>query len=140
MGTFSAANGAIRLGNLISAIALTSSITRASDNPGNKETGTVVVSHPNGIIDMNLARILVPVLVMAHADDGCNLSPAADADKLAQACKGSMRVATKIHAGGDIKPQSGPCGPLSPHGYLGIEDEAVNTIAEFMIENLWSPF
>ena len=142
MGTFSTVNGAIRLGNMISAIALTSSITQASDNQSsdNNETGTVVVSHPNGIVDMKLARITVPALVMSHQDDGCNLSPAADTDKLAQALNGTMRVETKILTGGDAKPQSGPCGPLSPHGYHGIEDEAVITIAEFMIDNLWSPF
>ena len=142
MGTFSAANGAIRLGSEISGIALTSSITRASDNneTGTNKTGTVVVSHPNGIIDMDLRRITIPVLVMSHKDDGCNLSPAADCDKLAHAFKGTMRVETKIHTGGDQEPQTGPCGPLSPHGFLGIEDEAVNTITNFMTDNLWSPF
>ena len=146
MGTFSAVNGALRLGNMISAVALTSSITRASDHQAsdNNETGnitdTVVVSNPNGIIDMNLARIMVPILVMSHQDDGCNLSPAADAEKLAAAFKGTMRVETKILTGGSDEPQTGPCGPLSPHGYLGVEDEAVKTIADFMIDNLWSPF
>jgi len=76
MGTFSAANAAIRLRETVHGLVLTSSITRS------RNKWSINATHPNGIIDMELENITAPVLVVAHRDDACSLTPALDAEKI----------------------------------------------------------
>lgn len=128
MGTFSAPNGALALKDRVKGLVVTSSITRSPERWSIHET------HPNGIIDMGLGGIAVPVLVTSHRDDGCDKTPAADADKLAAAFTGSPKTEVMIFTGGD-EPISDPCNAKSQHGYFGIETEVVDAIAAFIKEN-----
>lgn len=128
MGTFSAANAAIRLKALVHGLVLTSSITRT------RKKWSIAATHPNGIIDMQLETVAAPVLVAAHRDDGCRLTPAADAEKIKNRFIRSHRVQVHYVSGGR-PPESDPCHAMSAHGFLGIEEEVVRAIADFITAN-----
>jgi len=117
-GTESAANCAIRLQDTVSGLVLTSTMTRANGN------GTHVPA-------MDLAAIRVPVLVLAHQDDGCQYTPASDATDLVQKFANSPRKEVMILSGGD-QARAKPCQAMTPHGFLGVEDQAVGEIARFI--------
>jgi hypothetical protein len=127
MGTFSAANGAINAAN-VDGLALTSTVTRS------KPKWNIARSHPNGVANMELGKVTVPALILSHKKDGCEASPAADAPKL-KAALAKAPVAEIVVLEGGSPPQSEPCEAKSPHGYLGIEPQAVSTIAGFIKAN-----
>jgi hypothetical protein len=123
MGTFSAAAGAIadRYGGLV----LSSTVTRS------KPDWAIARSHKDGVASMGLPRVTVPALIVHHKSDACDLTPPADVDKLRARLSGSRRLEVAMIAGG-LPPQSGPCEALSPHGFFGVESEAVDAIARFI--------
>ncbi|NQV84261.1 MAG: hypothetical protein HQ494_10620 [Rhodospirillales bacterium] len=129
MGTFSSANAAIQGAGIIDGLAMTSSITRSP------KKWSIHDDYPNGVIDMELSKVRVPTLVLAHKNDGCDKTPAADAEKLAAAFSGASKTEVKILDGG-WPPKSKPCDALSEHGFYGIEDQAVTTIVTFIKANL----
>jgi pimeloyl-ACP methyl ester carboxylesterase len=123
-GTMSAANAAARLPpGSIAGVVLTSTVTRAgrADRQGG---GT-------SVLQVDLARITVPVLLVHHRDDACVASPYSGAEGLRGRLSGAPRVELIGLSGGD-RPRSDPCEALSAHGYLGIEDQAVQAIVAWM--------
>ena len=80
---------------------------------------------------MPLPEITVPALVMSHRGDACASTPAADAPKLTARLTKAKKVDVVILDGGD-PPQSDPCEAKSQHGFLGIESQAVDAIAQFI--------
>ncbi len=127
MGTFSAAGGAIGARG-IDGLVLTSTITRAQPN------WKIAASHPNGVASMALPRVTVPSLIMSHRKDGCEITPAADAPKLKARLTAAKPTEIVLLDGG-APPLSAPCEAKSQHGFLGIEDEAIATIARFVKAN-----
>jgi hypothetical protein len=127
MGTFSAAGGAIAAKN-IDGLVLSSTITRS------KPQWKIAQSHRDGVASMALAGITMPVLVVSHRNDGCDITPASDAPKLTGKLGKARKVETVLLEGGD-KPQSEPCEAKAQHGFFGIEDKAVNAIAAFVKAN-----
>lgn len=127
MGTFSAAGGAIAARN-IDGLVLTSTITRA------KPQWDIAKSHRDGIASMALPSITVPALIVSHRNDACDITPATDARKLVSGLSAARKVEVAVLEGGDV-PQSEPCEAKSAHGFLGIEAEAVSTIARFIKAN-----
>lgn len=127
MGTFSAAAGAISSKN-VEGLVLTSTITRA------KPHWNIAQSHRDGVASMPLQKVSVPTLIVSHSKDGCDITPAADAPKLRNRLTGSKRVEVAILSGGS-PPKSDPCEAMSQHGFLGIEREAVDTVARFITAN-----
>ena len=125
MGTFSAANMAVLSGGEISGLILTSSITRSP------RSWSIYDDYPKGVINMDLGAVKMPVLVMSHKDDGCDKTPASDANNLAAAFAKAPKVEVKILSGGK-EPQSDPCNAKSQHGFFGIEDQAIGAIADFV--------
>ena len=124
MGTFSAARGA--LGPVpIDGLVLTSTITRAKPN------WNIAASHKDGVASMPLNRIAVPTLIVSHKNDGCDITPASDAAKLKRGLSGSPKVEVALLEGG-LPAKSEPCLAKSEHGFFGIEDRAVQTIASFI--------
>jgi hypothetical protein len=122
MGTISAASAAIRLGNRIDGLVLTSSVTASGRNsPG------------LGVSTLDVDKIAVPALVMDHVNDACKVSPPGNADVIAKHMTASPRVAVQMMSGGD-EPRSQPCEAFSYHGYLGVEDKAVTAIAAFITQ------
>ena len=127
MGTFSAAGGAIAAKN-IAGLVLTSTVTRS------KRDWKIAQSHRDGVASMALERISVPILVLFHRKDACDITPAADAPKLTKRLIKAAKVDLVLVDGGD-PPQSDPCQARSAHGFLGIESEVVGKIAEFVKRN-----
>ena len=127
-GAYSVANGAIRLKDLLSGIVLTSTPTRS------RKKYAIYATHPNGVIDMELGRIKVPVLVVANKSDTCRGSPPSNAEKLSKAFTGAPRTAVKIFDGEEDTMQD-YCGWLSQHQYSGFEEKVVDAIAGFIKAN-----
>jgi pimeloyl-ACP methyl ester carboxylesterase len=127
MGTFSAAGGAIAARG-IDGLVLSSTITRA------KADWKIAQSHRDGVASMALHEITVPTLIVSHKKDGCTITPAADAPKLSKRLTKAAKVEIVLLDGGD-PPQSEPCEAKSQHGFLGIETQAVDTMAKFVNAN-----
>lgn len=120
-GTESATNVAINSQQRPNGLVLTSSISK----PNAK--GTAVTR-------MALEKITIPTLVVANSDDHCRVTPPEGARKIAGMLINSRKVEVKLFSGGDT-PRSKPCHALSYHGYLGIEDEVVRFISNFIKSN-----
>lgn len=127
-GTFSAANGAIRLKDLASGLILTSAITKS------REKYAIYATHPNGVIDMELGSIVVPVLVVANKTDSCASSPASNAGTLSKAFTGAPKAAVEIFGGKD-EPKKDNCKWGSQHQFGGFEEKVVDAIADFIKAN-----
>ena len=127
MGTFSAANGAIA-GSGVGGLVLTSTVTRA------KPEWKIKGSHRDGVASMPLGKVTVPTLIVSHRNDGCPITPASDAAKLKSRLTKARRVEVVLLSGGD-PPISEPCQARSQHGFLGIEEQAVEAIAAFIRSN-----
>jgi hypothetical protein len=87
MGTFSAAGGAIGSKG-VDGLVLTSTITRA------KPHWKIAQSHRDGVASMALARVAVPVLILSHRKDGCDITPGqapAGADRRQEGRGGAAR-------------------------------------------------
>jgi len=125
MGTISVCNAAQRLGSEVDGLVLTSSITRSL------EKWPIYADHPNATTDMDLDNVTVPTLIVAHKEDGCRVSPAADAGKLKGAFTKASKIEVKYFTGGKTA-MSQPCYARSSHGYYGIESDVVAAIADFI--------
>jgi hypothetical protein len=112
-GAISAAAVGASLGPRVHGVVLTSTVTVA-DRMGPALSG------------FDYSTIKAPVLVVHHRDDGCRSSPYSGAQAL------SRRFPLVTVSGGD-PPQSGPCEPQSPHGYLGRDAETMGAIRNFML-------
>jgi hypothetical protein len=116
-GTVSAAAAAIALGDAVAGVVLTSSITQAKG--------------PYAVEDLDLARIRVPVLVMHHKRDQCNATLPSDAGLIVAGLKNAP-VKKLLMVDGGSGPHGDPCEPWHWHGYVGMEQEAVDAIAAFV--------
>jgi hypothetical protein len=83
---------------------------------------------------MALEEVTVPTLIMFHREDACVATLAADASKLQTRLRQARKVEVALLDGG-APPESDDCDALSPHGYFGIEAQAVDTIAAFVSAN-----
>lgn len=119
-GTESAASVSARAKQQIAGLVLTSSMTEANSG------GTAVT-------EMALDRIKLPVLIVAHRDDGCHHTPAEGAERIKQGLT-AAKVEVRYFTGGD-RPRSKPCEAKSAHGFFGIEKEVVDAIAGFIKAN-----
>ncbi len=99
-------------------------------------TSSITVSNKNGsaIDGFALEKIRVPVQIVYHEQDGCDVTPAYGNRSIARGLINSPKVSSKGFTGG-WEPISGPCNALSAHGFLGVEDEVVAAIAEFIKRN-----
>jgi hypothetical protein len=131
MGTFSAARGAIGAARdgiatkSIDGLVLTSTVTRVPPD------WRIAKDHPDGVVSMALPQITIPTLIMSHHEDSCEATPPADAPTLAMRLRRASKVEVALLTGGD-PPQSDPCDAYAPHGYFGIETQAVDMIARFI--------
>ena len=117
-GTESAAYIGIHSSRKIDGLIFTSSIVK-SDGDG------------TALTDLALDQISAPVLLVAHNDDQCYLTPPSGVEPIARALVNSTDVGIRYFDGGD-RPLSGPCEPLCQHGFLGIERDVVAEIARFI--------
>ena len=74
----------------------------------------------------NWSKVKMPLLLVHHEDDGCGATPYFEAERLA-------RRFPLVSVSGGKPAQSGPCEPLSQHGFFGKEAETVDAIAAWML-------
>ena len=103
----------------VNGVVLTSSVTEEA----RRSTATV--------FDAPLDGIHAPVLIVHHRNDECFATPYYNVGKLKRRFTASGLVEDMIFEGGD-PPISGPCKPLSAHGFLGIEKRMVGAIARWI--------
>jgi hypothetical protein len=114
-GTLSAANAVAR-GARVHGLVLTSSVTA-----GPKER----------LRDVAVDRIDVPTFVVHHDHDGCNASPLEGARKLEAALVRAPSKAFRTFDGGSA-PRTAACGPLSYHGFYGLDADVVGAVSTFI--------
>jgi dienelactone hydrolase len=130
MGSFSATSVGIKKQKLVSGIILTSSVTKPG---GEKNLAKFSAKYPNGVAGLNLSKIKKPALIVGHKNDTCKVSPPEDAAKLRKKLSNSSRVKVILLTGGKQR-KSDVCAGLSEHGFYGIENMAVKTIAKFILQ------
>ncbi len=120
MGTVSAASAAARLKvGGPDGLVLTSTVT--------KETRQVTET----VNDVRLKDIRVPTLVVHHKQDSCIVTPY----ELARSLMGSLTQAPKkelLTFEGEEVSVLDPCGPMSCHGFLGLDVEVVTAITSWI--------
>lgn len=116
-GTESAAHLAIHSTQRPHGLVLTSSMTD-SDAKG------------MAVTDMPLEQVRMPTLITHHKQDGCPKTRPEMADAIRDGLVNASPVELRWFSGGREK--SRPCKAMSYHGYLGIEQEVVDAIAEFI--------
>ena len=122
-GTISAANAAARLQeNGADGLVLTASIVES----GGK--------NPGYLGDVALDDVRIPTLIIHHEDDECVVCDFYAAKPQPAEFKNAPRVEFIAFSGG--KPaESGSCGPLSEHGFFGLEEKVVDKIAAWIVPN-----
>ena len=117
-GTVSAAAAAAVLDpETVAGIVLTSSVTYSKSQPA--------------VPTLPLMDVRVPVLVMHHKRDACRDCDPREAHLITERLTGApVKKLVLVDGGGN---PSGPvCEPMHYHGYIGMEDEAVKRIADFV--------
>ena len=117
-GTISAANLGVSLHDIVAGTIMSSTVTHW-DKMG------IALSQ------FDFAALKVPTLLIHHVDDGCFTSPYAGASALAN------RFPLVSARGGDA-PQSGPCDPLAPHGFYGLDAQVATVMQQFMLGQPYS--
>lgn len=118
-GAIAAANGAAHASpDTLAGVVLSESVSVMG---GSKET---VFSAP-------LQDIHAPVLIVANQSDRCNVAPPQNADRIAASLTGSPDVQI-LRVTGGLTQSKKTCGSLSPHGYLGIEEDVITKISAWM--------
>ncbi|HEV8022066.1 MAG TPA: hypothetical protein VGP41_12420 [Candidatus Lustribacter sp.] len=116
------------------AIAASSAAALGADGPdGIVLTSTVTIpsrlnTSPASTVDVG--KITVPVLFVHNTDDGCPWAPWSGIAPLMLRFNKNTDV-TRIDVT-STRVISGPCDPLAPHGYLGIEDGVAAKIIAWM--------
>lgn len=113
-GTVSAAYVAERLGTEINGLVLSSPVFHA--NP----------QHP-GLSRFRFGALKPPLLLVHHAEDGCPVCSYSMARRLA----GQGAALITVHSGAE--PESGPCDPLSNHGFFGRETEVTQAMRDWIL-------
>jgi hypothetical protein len=101
-------------------VVYTSSITRRTRNL------------PATVFDVNLGAYTGPALVIAHDGDACPATPPGNAPRLFAALAAAHPKRLQTFSGG-LPPRSGPCQARSQHGFLGVETQVMNAIADFIL-------
>jgi hypothetical protein len=78
------------------------------------------------LASFDFSTVSIPLLIVHHREDACPSTPYRDAEKL-----GARYPLVSVSGG--KPPETGPCDPLSPHGYYGKEAETVAAIAGWML-------
>jgi hypothetical protein len=108
---------AMRDEGLIAGLVLTASIT----------TERVTGSVPGQALD----NIAIPVLVVHHTRDACNLCSPSLAKTIEPKLRASPAHTTLMLDGGQ-NPSGDPCAALHYHGFIGMEAQAVQQIADWV--------
>jgi dienelactone hydrolase len=92
---------------------------------------TSTMSYNDYLRSLHLDRNRYPVLMIHHTFDECKVTPFYEAKKTAEALSKGSRV-DFVQVNGGTFARGVPCGPLSAHGFLGIEEKIVKILTEWM--------
>ncbi len=84
------------------------------------------------VFNANLAAINVPVLIISHRADTCGCSPPRYAGKLTSALKRAPSKQLILLTGGSSPHGTDSCQGFTPHGFFGVEDAAVDAVANWI--------
>jgi hypothetical protein len=84
------------------------------------------------VFDVSLASYTGAALVASHEGDGCRATPAADSPRLFGALS-AARPKKLLTFNGGSPPRGDPCEAFSQHGFVGIEAQVMNAIADFIL-------
>jgi hypothetical protein len=110
--TISGAYQGRALGKELAGVVLSSSLFRSRQGPV--------------LAIFDFSSVAIPILFVHHHADACASTPYFDAQRLA--AKYPL-----VSVAGGKPPETGPCDPLSAHGYFGKEAETVAAIAAWML-------
>lgn len=117
-GTNSVGNAAVRLGTGgPDGIVLTASMLAWNEKGDN-------------LLDFDLDRITVPVLIAHHEDDECGVTPPDKVGDLASELSNARIVRTVLYRGGTAA--GNPCQAFHHHGFNGIEEQVIGDIAAWI--------
>ena len=119
-GTESAANIAIESKQKPHGLVLTSSMS-VENRKG------------SAVNEMELEKITMPTLVVAHENDNCHVTPPEGAQEIKEMLASAKKVDIKMFSGGDET--GNPCKASSYHGFLDIEKSVVDYISNFIKSN-----
>jgi len=120
-GTISAANAAARLQeNGADGLVLTATVVTAGGR------------NPGYIGDVALDKIQIPTMIVHHDEDDCVVCEFYEAKRLPAELTNAPKVEFVAFSGGK-QAKSGSCGPLSEHGFFGLEDSVVDTISTWIL-------
>lgn len=118
----------------------TESVTNIALNSTQRPHGLVLTSSMTvgdakgkAVTDFDLSAIRIPTLVTHHEEDGCRKTLPEDVESIVTGLRNAPVVKTEWFSGGWER--SKPCQARSHHGYLGIEDQVVDAIAQFILGN-----
>jgi hypothetical protein len=103
----------------------------ALDIQGVALTATVTTGRHDTVFSGYLDKIKVPALIVHHENDQCVSSPAEGVKELMAALINSPKKKLLLFREGESG-GSNDCGPISPHGFLGIENKVVGTMSWWM--------
>lgn len=121
-GTISAANAAARLPKSRGGpdgLVLTASVSER----GGQNSGC--------LCDVDLEKITTPTLFVHHREDGCSVTPFYETRALSKKLRNASVLEFVEFSGGDPA-QGRACGPLSAHGFLGIEQQVIKLISDWI--------
>jgi pimeloyl-ACP methyl ester carboxylesterase len=124
-GTISVANAGIRGADGIDGLVFTSTLSTRG------EKHKFLENFPNAVLDMDLDKVALPALIVAHRDDYCLLSHSSDAAVL----KDKLVIADEVQVAyftGGKKQKGSDCGWFSPHSFYGIEERVDKQIAQYI--------
>lgn len=110
--TISGAYQARALGSELAGLVLSSSLFRGRDAPE--------------LAVFDFSTVKIPLLFVHHRQDACRATPYFDAARLGERFP-------LVSVTGGKPPETGPCDPLSAHGYYGKESETVAAIVAWML-------
>jgi len=117
-GTVSATAAAIAFGNdELAGIVLTASVT-SSEKPGAVPT-------------QDLSAIRIPVLVLHHRQDACNVCQPDEVELITSGLTHAP-IKKQIMVDGGAEPQGNPCESMHWHGFVGLEKQVVAIIADWI--------
>jgi len=119
MGTISATAAAIRDDEgLVAGLVLTSSV--------------VAYKVPGAVPTQRLDRIRVPTLIVHHEADACWACRPHEVRRMADAFVNAPLSKT-VFVGGGEGVAGNPCEPLHHHGFVGVRDQVVDLIADWIV-------
>ena len=86
----------------------------------------------DNVLDGDLEKITVPVLIVANSKDACSVTPPSGAVLIQQAMKNAKSATVKVFDGPDDAAKGDVCGPSGHHGFPGIRQEVIGAMVDFM--------